>query len=79
VPLAQSSRSTRQRVEPPLVVTMAEAGRLLGGISVQTVRRLIRSGDLEKASYPGPGRVLITRRSVERLASPAGQGADDGR
>ena len=49
--------STRERVEPSLVVTMAEAGRLLGGISVQTVRRLLRSGD-EDAPATGVGGFL---------------------
>jgi excisionase family DNA binding protein len=47
-------------VAGPLAVTVAEAGRRLGGVHPSTVRRWIKSGALRASKFPG-GRGHLVR------------------
>lgn len=51
--------------EPPyrLVYRLPEAGQLLGGITRNTVKALIRAGDLE--TVPIGAYQMVTRKSIE--------------
>lgn len=53
-------------VPPPEAFSIAEAGRLLGGIKRSTIYRWLGCGKLER--LPDCRRVLITRRSILRCA-----------
>ncbi|MFI6160355.1 helix-turn-helix domain-containing protein [Micromonospora haikouensis] len=52
-------------VEPPYrpVYRLPEAGQLLGGITRNTVKALIRAGDLE--TVPIGAYQMVTRKSIE--------------
>ncbi len=66
-PLAVPQRRASGDINPPLVVDIAEAGRLLGGLSRAQLYRLIESGAIESCHI---GRLLrISRRSVERYVT----------
>lgn len=50
----------------PRAYDVPTARRMLGGVSRTSIYSWLATGDLER--IPGTGRVLITRRSLERLA-----------
>lgn len=50
---------------PPVAYNIKDACRMLGGIKRATIYRWLHSGRLSK--IPDVGRVLITRKSIERL------------
>lgn len=57
----------------PLALSPEDAAAALG-LSVDTIRRLIAGGQLETWGPPqsgGRGRIRITRRSIDELASRA--------
>jgi hypothetical protein len=74
-----AKRSPRSTVETgQLLYNLTDAGRQLGGVSVDTVRRLLTAGELEAVTVAPNGstrpRRMVTRdsldRYVARLADP---------
>lgn len=62
----RSTTPESQVAPPPEAYDERTTRELLGGISKSTLYRLLATGKLDRV--PGTWRVLVTRRSVERLA-----------
>lgn len=52
---------------PPIAFKLSEAQQLLGGISKGTIYNWLAVGKLDRVS--GTSRVLVTRKSIERVAA----------
>lgn len=57
------------RIEP-FAVELATAGEILGNVSVSTIKRLVRSGDLQTVKILGATRIAVDelRRFIQRQA-----------
>lgn len=54
-------------VEPPVAFDIEKACQKLGGVKRSTIYRMLHQGRLSR--IPDVGRVLITRKSIEKLAA----------